>query len=235
MTVRRRIAGDEGTTLMELMVGMTIMSIFLAIFTTAIVSMFSITNKTQAVVNGSTQLNLAFERLDAQVRYANLIDVQLAAPNWSVAFQTDAPTSTTCRKLTVSLAVPSDVRNGIALSNLVERTWTIPVNADGSWPDAGSYSAIQSVLASGVTPVNAAVNPFTVSTPVLGALLVPPQQVDQVHQQLHLGLVAIGGNGQSLTKSFSEITFTALNSASPTTARPSGTSLSVCAQTEPTP
>jgi hypothetical protein len=226
------MAGDEGTTLMELMVGMTIMTIFLAIFTTAIVSMFSITNKTQAVVNGSTQLNLAFERLDAQVRYANLIDSQLAAPTWSVAFQIDAPTSTTCRKLTMS---PTVVREGIALSNLVERTWTMPVNADGSWPTSGSYSATNSVLASDVTPVAAAVNPFTVSTPVSGALLVPPQQVDQVHQQLHLGLVAIGGNGRSLTKSFSEITFTALNSATPTTARPSGRAGSTCAETEPTP
>jgi type II secretory pathway pseudopilin PulG len=230
MTTRRRPSGDDGTTLMELMVGMSVMAIFMAIFTAAIVNVFSTTNKTQAVVNSSTQLNLAFEQLDTQVRYASLIDPVAAAP-WSVAFQTDGTASTTCRTLTISPTAPSDVRNNIVLNNLVERTWTMNADADGLLSTPGPVT--QSVLANGVALVDqngTAVTPFTVSTPAVGTLL---QAQEQVHQQLDLRLVAVDGNGKSLTKSFSEITFTALNSATPSYARSSGTALSLCEQTEP--
>ncbi len=231
MSVRRRIAGDEGTTLMELMVGMTVMAVFMAIFTAAVVTMFSSTNKTQAVVSSSTQLNLAFEHLDTQVRYATLIDQQVVTPTWSVAFQTDGPTATTCVKLMINPTVPSVVLNGIVVNNLTALTWTMNVAADGTLPIPPLGSGTQTVLATGIELVDqngAAVTPFFVSTPALGTLAQPQQEV---HQQLRLRLVGVGGNQKSLTKSFSELTFSALNSATPTTARSRVAGTSVCAVT----
>jgi type II secretory pathway pseudopilin PulG len=228
MTVRSRSAGDDGTTLMELMVGMTVMAIFMAIFTAAIVTMFSTTNKTQAVVNSGTQLNLAFERLDTQVRYATLIDQPTTVPTTSVAFQTDGPTSTTCTKLTISPVVPGVVLNGgIVVNNFVELTWTMNLAADGTLPSPAVGSGTQTMLATGMALVDqngAAVTPFAVTTPTLAQ----PQQ--EVHQKLRLRLVAVDGNFKSLSKSFSEITFSALNSATPSTARLRA-GASVCAVT----
>jgi type II secretory pathway pseudopilin PulG len=213
------MAGDGGTTLMELVVGMTIMAIFMGIFTAAIVNMFSTTNKTQAVVQSSTQLNLAFERLDTQVRYAAYVypaavALPVTSPTWSVAFQTDGQTSTTCSVLTISPTSPSDIRNNIVLNDLVEQTWTWNVGSDGTL--MAPTGPTQNMLATGVAAVDTAVNPFTVSTPVLGTLSVPQQQV---HQQLDLSLIAVDGRDNSLTKSGSEITFSALNSGTPSTAR----------------
>jgi type II secretory pathway pseudopilin PulG len=222
MTARRRTAGDEGTTLMELMVGMTIMSIFMAMFTAAVVTMFSSTNKIQAVVSSSTQLNLAFERLDTQVRYAVLI---VPDPSGlSVAFQTDGPTSTTCRRVVVGPANPNIVRNGIVLNNMVEGTWTTTVNRDGSLGSTGPET--KSVIATGIALVDqngTPVKPFTAA---------PAAQ--QIYQQLVLRLVGMDGNGQSLAKSFSEVTFSALNSGTASRPRVIPNTTSFCA-TEPTP
>jgi hypothetical protein len=224
MTSRRRVSGDEGTTLMELMVGMGVMSIAMAIFTTAIVSMFSSTSKTQAVVNSSAQLNTAFGRLDVQVRYASDIyqptrpPTGQSTPYWSVIFQTDDPTSTTCRQLTIRPIGSTTVLN------LVENTWTIPVNSDGSLLPPGPVS--QSQLAAGVALVDqngTAVTPFDV-------LEVPPAQGASgiTVQRLHLQLVAVDGANKSKTRSFSEIWFSALNSAMPSTARSGGPTGKAC-------
>ena len=71
--IRRRLAGDDGTSLIELTVGMLLMSIFLAMFTGAIVMMNSSMNKAQAVNLSASQLNVAFANLDNMVRYAAFV------------------------------------------------------------------------------------------------------------------------------------------------------------------
>ena len=210
----RRPGCDEGTTLIELSVGMALMVVFMTIFTSAIVSMFASTNKTQAVVNSSTQLKSAFDRLDRQVRYASLIDQPTDTTYWSVAFQTDDPTSTTCRQLTIR-PFGNDTT-----PDLVERTWTMSVNSDGSLSAPGQVS--QSLLA---TKVVVGATPFEVSTPTAGA-------GQPLHQQLRVQLGALDGTGKSQAKSATDVGFTALNSTTPSAARWSGSVGSVCAQTE---
>ena len=125
--LRRRPTGDDGTTLMELMIGMVIMTILMTICTTAIVTMFAGTGKTQAVANSAQQLNTAFVRLDDQVRYATSID-QPTPDGLSVAFlritSTSAGTTRTCLQLRIQTVA------GTSQLQLMERSW--PVNADGS-------------------------------------------------------------------------------------------------------
>ena len=58
---------DEGTSLLELLVAMTLMAVFMSMFTTAVFMMTSSTNKTDASVNTAGQVNNAFLRLDKLV------------------------------------------------------------------------------------------------------------------------------------------------------------------------
>ena len=207
----RRPSGDEGMTLMELMIGMVIMSILMGICTSAIVSMFSSTGKTQTVANTSQQLDTAFDQLDKQVRYASSIDQptgSVANNNLSVAFQTVSPTATVCTQLRIQ------VLTGTTQLQLVERTWPVVMNNTGA-ATAGTLSSWKQ-LANGValTDQNGnPVTPFTVSTPA-GASL----------QQLRLRLVAVDGTNQVQSKSVTDTIFSALNSG------PTGSGTPVCAQ-----
>lgn len=201
-----RPRGDEGMSLLELMIGMVIMTVLLTISSTAIVGMFSSTNKTQAVQISSTQLSIAFDRLDKQVRYASVIDQPVSSPTWSVAFRTEATATTpiTCTQLQISPDGPG--------YRLVERTWTVNVAVDGSVSATNITNWNQ--LAAGISLTdqsNTAVVPFALPS-------LPGTSV----QQLQLRLVAVNGAARSQAKSSSEITFSALNSAAVRTALGNG-------------
>lgn len=218
----RRNTGDEGTSLMELMIGMSIMSIFMAITTMAIVGMFSSTSKIQTLQSSASQLNTAFNRLDKQVRYAAVIYRPAgpasvpASANWSVAFETDNPSSTSCTQLKIR-AVP----DGSGQLQLVERTWDVTLNADGSLTQTAISNWSQLAVGISLTDQNqASVTPFAVATPAGGTV-----------QQLRLRLVDLDGANQSLTKSFTEITFSALNSGAASSSYPTGSTGTTC--TEP--
>jgi type II secretory pathway pseudopilin PulG len=178
-------------TLTEVMVGMVIMTIFMSIFTTSIISMFSSSNKVQASENSSAQLNTAFDRLDKQVRYASVIDPVINVPYPSVSFLTPATSAAagpTCTQVAILTSVTGNP--------LKER----------SWPQATPGAATGwSQLALGISLVDqngAAVTPFSIPT-ISGAIV----------QQLHLQLVAKDGTGQATTYSTSSVTFSALNAA----------------------
>jgi prepilin-type N-terminal cleavage/methylation domain-containing protein len=201
-----RFQSDEaGMTLTEVMVGMVIMTIFGSIFTTSIVSMFSSSNKVQAAENSSAQLNTAFDRLDKQVRYASFIEPVQAVSLPTVAFQTykAATGNTACTLLTI--------RAVGATMQLAERTWDV---ADGSATPTNPSGWAQ--LALGVT----ANSTFTVGSPTATS--------GTVVQQLKLHLQATDGNGQAMTSSYSDITFSALNSAAAVSSPPA----SVCASSQ---
>jgi len=62
---------DDGVTLVELVVAMTIMSIFMSIFTAVAVQMFKFESDTESATSAKTQIHLAFLRLDREIRYAS--------------------------------------------------------------------------------------------------------------------------------------------------------------------
>src|SRR4051794_12482703 len=77
--VRRRVftraaAGppdDDGFSLIELMVTMTVMSIVMTLFTAGMVQLFSAQNHSDALTGASQQVHVAFVRLDRELRYSS--------------------------------------------------------------------------------------------------------------------------------------------------------------------
>ncbi|TQS45397.1 PulJ/GspJ family protein [Cryptosporangium phraense] len=62
---------DSGYTLAEAVVTMVITLVFMGISTTSIISLYSSTNKAQAIADGQQTIGIAFGRLDRQIRYAS--------------------------------------------------------------------------------------------------------------------------------------------------------------------
>jgi prepilin-type N-terminal cleavage/methylation domain-containing protein len=62
--------GDDGITLIEILVTLTLMSIVMALATTGLLEIYKGTNRTENTANSQAQLNLAFLRLDKELRYA---------------------------------------------------------------------------------------------------------------------------------------------------------------------
>jgi hypothetical protein len=67
---RRRLAGDRGVTMMDVVVSMVLMAVFMSIFTRGTVQMFGTASRNQAVSDAQTQVTSAFLRLDREIRYA---------------------------------------------------------------------------------------------------------------------------------------------------------------------
>lgn len=202
ITLRQRLqAGedrDAGTTLMELLVGMAIMVIFGGIFTTSIVLMTSSSTKAESLATTSSQLSVAFQRLDKSIRYAAAVSTPGQSygggttGDWYVEFRTTNTGAEQCTQLRVDKTS----------QQLQMRTWT-PVNsvATGlsSWVPWGS-NITNGGAASGSADV-----PFKL--PAAGSSV--------TYQQLQVTLVDVSGNPP--TTSRSSLTLPALNSTATTT------------------
>jgi prepilin-type N-terminal cleavage/methylation domain-containing protein len=139
LTAHRGPGGDAGVTLVEVVVSMTIMSIFMAIFTSAAVQMFHYETDTETATSAKTQIHLAFLRLDRDIRYASAISV----PNSSYVeyLRTDQP-DPTCTELWLDPAA----------RQLKSRTWVRGTTPGSTWTS----------IVSGVS----ATQPFTLVAPV---------------------------------------------------------------------
>lgn len=193
---RRRFHRDDGTTLIELLVGMTLMAVFLAMFTGAIVMMSSAMNKTQAVNLSATQINLAFVKLDELVRPSSAISPP--GPGRSRDWYTELRTTTS------GTEVCSQLRLDSTSQQLQIRTWDV-VNATASRPSSWVP------LASGITSEGVPSGP---------PFSLVPTQDNVALQQLTFSLSSAAGAGASMTTSTSSFTLTALNSTLPTPAGP---------------
>jgi prepilin-type N-terminal cleavage/methylation domain-containing protein len=69
--LRAAAADDRGFTMTEIVVTMTVMSVVMAIFTGGIVQLFNTSNKSESLAASQMQNNIAFLRLDKQIRYAS--------------------------------------------------------------------------------------------------------------------------------------------------------------------
>ncbi len=188
---------DEGTSLIELVVGMTLMIIFMAMFTGAVVMMNNAINKSQAVNLSSSQINTAFMELDTTVRYASFIGTPANTPavgtgDWYVEFQSTNSAVEACTQLRVD----------ITSRQLQYRTWTV-VNAVATTPSA--WVPIASGISNGDAVTGATTQPF---------YRVAPGE-NTIFQQLTINLVSPAGPASSITNSTSSFTFTALNSVVP--------------------
>lgn len=182
---------DAGTTLLELLVGMTIMGIFMTMFTVAISSMFDSTNRAESLTSTSAQLNAAFNRMDNVVRYATAISQpgQLTTGVWYVELQANNRQTGAGECTQFRITTPTDPRP----SQLQQRTWTVLSGGSATVPSG--FATVASNITVGAS------QPFA---RVLGTEAVP-------YEQLQFQLQSSSANGQAGAVSQSNITFTALN------------------------
>jgi hypothetical protein len=192
--LRQRMRQDDGTSLIELMVGMTLMLVFMGLFTGAVVMMNAAMNKAQAVNLSASQLNVAFLDLDNTVRYAAFISTPGVGTSgdWYVELRVTNTGAEVCTQLRVD----------VVSQQLQRRNWTV-VNAVASTP--GPWVPISSGISNGSAASGATTQPFYLM----------PALANRVFQQLRINLISPSGSGSSLTNSTSSFTFTALNSTVP--------------------
>lgn len=199
LSLRQRLQQDDGTSLIELVVGMMLMAIFLGMFTGAIVMMNTAMNKSQAVNLSSSQLNTAFTSLDNTVRYAAFISTPGVGTSgdWYVELRVTNTGSEVCNQFRVD----------IASQQLQRRSWTV-ANAAASAPT--TWVPISSSISNGGAVAGANSQPF----------FMVPTQANSIYQQLTINLISPAGNGAAQTNSTSAFTFTALNSTIPAPTTP---------------
>jgi Tfp pilus assembly protein PilV len=190
--------GDErGTSLIEVIVGMLIMTICGAIFLGSAVTLSRVTAKTQSVTTGASQTNLAYLSLDKTVRYASAISLpgKSSTGNWYVEFRDTTGTSETCTQLRIDNTT----------QRLEQRTWSPP--AAPVTPPV--FRQISTGFTNGTAAAGDTNRPF---------VLLDDPATHANHQQLKVYLESAAGPSGISSKSESSFTLTALNSALSTTA-----------------
>jgi hypothetical protein len=164
---------------------MTLMAIFMSMFSASVVMMYDSTSKTEAIADTASQLSIAFNRLDTSVRYASAIT--------QPGVGSDGNSYVEWRTTYTGTAVCTQLRLASSVGQLQQRTWT---------PSAsGTYTALSAwqPLASSVRP-DAGVGVFTLPSVAQGA---------PVKLRIYLLAQTMGRSGQ--TDSVSDVTFTAFN------------------------
>jgi hypothetical protein len=195
LRVRSRLSDDRGASLIELVVGMMILTIFLGMFTGAILMMNSAENKAESVNVTSTQISQVFTRLDKIVRYAAAVSTparSATSTDWYVEMRTTNTGEEICTQLRI------DVTTG----QLQRRTWTV-VNASAS--GLSSWSQVAPGITNGDAAAGSADQPFVLNS----------QASSVPFQQLTINLVSTYGSGPTQTTSRSSFTTNAVNSTVP--------------------
>jgi prepilin-type N-terminal cleavage/methylation domain-containing protein len=101
--LRTGASRDAGFTLAEVLVAMGVMSVVMAIATTALVQMYRTSNRTDALWGNMTQLQTAFLQLDRSLRYATAISqpntTATTGGSWYVEWSSVSGTNTMCNQL----------------------------------------------------------------------------------------------------------------------------------------
>ncbi|WP_433825106.1 type II secretion system protein [Actinoplanes sp. CA-015351] len=134
---------DAGVTLVELVVAMSIMGFFTAIVATAVAQMYTTANKAEATQALQSRLNIIFERLDAEIRYASAISKAGTGTDGADQY-VEYLNVNGSTQLCTELRLRGDI--------LARRTWTSGSTPRGGW----------STLAGGISSAT----PFTVTSTV---------------------------------------------------------------------
>lgn len=111
-------AGDEGFSLIDLIVATAIMSFIMVIATGAIIEVYSDVNRTDGLATARDQVGNSFRRLDKEVRYATWVSTPgKVGDSWYLEYATN----TNCQQLKFS-------GTGV----LSRAVWTLPGTTPGS-------------------------------------------------------------------------------------------------------
>lgn len=187
--MRTDLRRDDGVTMMEVVVSLTLMAVLMTVFTTSVISVYRNVNLTESLSTAQTQLNNAFLRLDKDVRYASGISRPLRVGD--VQFVEYLNTST-------GTEICTQLRFGVRTGELQRRTWNrtqIPIAPTG-W----------ALLASNLTTA-----PGTVPFTRIPENLATGAAGESNFQQLELNFTVNIRTDRQIAQS--KITFTALNTS----------------------
>lgn len=194
--LRRLHSSDEGFSLSELMVSMSIMGVVTLISVNGFLDMFHTSDTTEDAALTQTSTMLSFSKLDREVRYAQRINTPYQRPNGDYAVEYVMPDSTgvpQCIRLTVPAAGGTLMRQ--------------------QWPQASTVaSGTPTSVALSMVPDNGTANPFLV-TPGGGS---STSNFDQIEIKLKS---TIGVTGAGAVSRF-DLQFTALNTQPSTISLP---------------
>ncbi|MEU7907047.1 prepilin-type N-terminal cleavage/methylation domain-containing protein [Actinoplanes sp. NPDC049118] len=126
---------DAGLSLIELMVTMGVMSIVMLVFTTGIVQVYWANRRTETVSVAQSQLHMAFQRFDRELRYASSIslpnDVAIGT-RYYVEFAEADPTK--C----VRLRLDTHGQAGAGILQLIRWNLGTPPTATSPWTTVAS-------------------------------------------------------------------------------------------------
>ncbi|MCY7396124.1 MAG: hypothetical protein LH468_08255 [Nocardioides sp.] len=191
--LRVRTEAERGTTMVEVVVALTIMTICGSIFTGAVVTLHKTSNQAQAITNAATQNNQAYQTLDRTVRYASAISSPgvssgaEATGNWYVELRTTTSGAEVCTQLRVD----------VTGRQLQTRSWSVTSPVTPS-----AWVPIASGITNGTEAAGSATRPF----------VLPAQAPTVNRQQLRITLVSRAGPASQPVSSTSSFTLTALNS-----------------------
>lgn len=118
----RKGSDDAGFTLIDMMVAMTIMTIVMAVFTAGIVQMYRAADDVDAKSVSQSQINIAMQRLDREVRYAKGIATPyLVSGNQYVDMLS-------IQRNALQAVVQQCIQLRVADGVLAQRTWTFQSN-----------------------------------------------------------------------------------------------------------
>jgi hypothetical protein len=183
-----RAGPDDGITLLELTVAMTIMSFFTAMFTAAVVQMYGVLDRGDATTTVQAQLNITFLRLDREIRYAAGITPagRGTGGEWYVEYLNR--TTLTCGQLRLHRA------SGDLTSSLQLRSWPTPADLTTPGTPPSGWTTLATGLSAGT--------PFVVWS----------ADATSNYARLELKVTARSGAGKTQASRKTDVTFTALDS-----------------------
>jgi prepilin-type N-terminal cleavage/methylation domain-containing protein len=193
MSRRRPDRGDEGFSLIEIMMSMTIFSIVTTITVSAIVQIYSAVNKIETIAMARDQLATSFGRLDKEIRYATWVN---SPGQFNGAWYIEFETPTGCRQLAFNGGV------------LTLASWTPPAAVGAANTLGVGLTAIPGVKP--FTLYAAGSQPFATSTAAAATAGVGTQFKPEF-AQIRLQFNSVSGDSVHNTTLPFDITFTAEN------------------------
>jgi prepilin-type N-terminal cleavage/methylation domain-containing protein len=187
------LPAQAGVTLIEVLVAMTLMTIFMSMVTTGVVQMYRAANKSESISIAQSQLRIAFQRLDKEVRYASGISRPGSGVDGSafyVEYLTTNDGARRCRALRL--------RDNKLQQHVV-------------WTEGAPQAQVWNTLAAGVS-VLAPSYDGAVAGVTAGPFTFFPADATTDYQRLQLSITATYGSGTTATRKDFRINFTALNS-----------------------
>lgn len=196
---RADVRREDGVTMIEVVVSLTLMAVLMTIFTTAVLEVYRNVNQTEAISTAQANLNTVFLRLDKEVRYASGISEPTTGAPWYVEYLNTSRGTEVCTQLRLT-------SDGL----FQRRTWNrneAPIHPSG-W----------TVLASGIKQAPDGPDDDNDPEPPFTFVPADPAHAASTGSNFHQLVVTLAADGPNRKPAAqSTFTFAALNTSQATT------------------